>query len=290
MPDLPDCPHDPDWPILARMAIDIPNRLLRIAASCMLAFSPAPALSQADFEGLTCLRAPFTSAKTLEEQTIHSLVVWLRSALVDFESLIELVDDPALEICLGERLFGVQGYFEVDSRRVVLRAELEPGLLRAVAIHELRHAQQDSMGICLDPGLSMQSSARLVMAMEADASAIGAGIAWVLRQAGEPAVWDALADWPGQSDIVQAFEDEIGQSGDFARATAMAFAQWYETEDLRDVYYRAACSAYLDRQDQTHAIAGYDAVDDAAFRTLCRLPNGDAYGCEEPDLGDGRGR
>ncbi|MBM1221455.1 hypothetical protein JQU17_11180 [Ponticoccus sp. SC2-23] len=270
--------------ILNRMATQVLTRLLRIAACSTFACGAVPVFAQTDLEGLTCLSPPFEAAPTEQEQKVRSLVVWLRSALGEFDSLIEILDDPSLEVCLGERLFGIQGYFEVGSRRIVLRADLEPGLMRAVAIHELRHAQQDSMGICLHPDLSMQSSARLVLAMEADASAIGAGIAWVLRQSGEPEVWDALADWPGQSSVVQAFEDEIADSGDFARATTAAFARWYEVDDLREVYYRAACSAYLDRQDQTHAIAGYDSVDDAAFRALCRLPTGDAYDCQEPDL------
>lgn len=266
------------------MCIERRPRWLRALALSLITSLPSIAISEPGPEGLTCLRVSEHDVEGAREQELRSLVLWLRSELDDFGSLVDLLQDPLLEICLAEQLFGMQGYFEVESNRIVLNGTLEPGLQRAVAIHELRHAQQNQMGICLDPALSMRSTARLVLAMEADASAIGAGVAWVLREAGEPGVWEALARWPGQAAVVAAFEAAIDRDGDFAQATAIAFAEWYEVDALRDVYYRAACSAYLDRQDRTHVIAGYGVIDEAAFQALCLLPDGTPYDCEEPDL------
>lgn len=256
----------------------------RVLAPLAVFLGSLPVLADPAVQSLTCLRAPYESSGNDREQRLETLVDWLQSALVDYDSLVSLLEVGPVEFCLGDGLFGMQGYCEVETGRIVLRSDLSGGLMGAVAIHELRHVQQHQMGVCLDPGLSMHSSARLVLAMEADASAITAGIAWGLRSAGQPEVWAALEGWPSQNEIVGAFAKEMEQSADMIRATERAFSAWYEVDDLREVYYNAACSAYLDRQDLTHALPEYGVIGDAAFRALCRLPDGTAYACDEPGV------
>jgi hypothetical protein len=239
------------------------------------------AAAQADMEGLACLAPPYDDPGTPRQSDVATLVTWLRSALEPYGSLAEILEVEPPDICLAERLFGIQGYYEPETHRVVLRGSLLPPLMRAVALHELRHVQQARMGVCPGPDLSMQATGRVTLAMEADASAVSLALAWDLRSAGEPEVWNALANWRSHVTLAKVFEAEMQESGDLARATAAAFAAWYEDDRLRETYYVAACSAYLDRMDESHALPRYGAIASDYLERLCRLPSGQSYPCEE---------
>lgn len=240
------------------------------------------AYAQPDYEGLDCLAPPYDTPTSERQRQAGSLVQWLRIALERYGRLGQILDDDPPEVCLAERLFGIQGYYDPEAGRIVLRDDLPIPLMRAVAIHELRHVHQAELGACPGPTLSMQATARVTLAMEADASAVTLAIAWQLRAEGQAEVWNALSDWPSQAPLARAFAAEMGGSGDLALATAAAFAAWYESEWLRESYYIAACSAYLDRQDRSHALPRYGSIGQEHLETLCRLPGGEPYPCEEP--------
>jgi hypothetical protein len=245
----------------------------------LLPFVPL-AQAQPDFEGLVCLSGPYDSPQTPKEQRISILVEWLHSTLAPYPPLSELMEDDPPEICLAEQIFGAQAYYEPNEHRIVFRETLSPTFMGAVAIHELRHVHQAKLGVCPHPGLSMEATASVILAMEADASAVSLAIAWQLRARGQPETWDALAGWPSYSSLAQTFEAELLESNDIALATGAAFAAWYEIEWLADSYYVAACSAYLDRQDETHALPRYGSVEPDFLETLCTLPNGRPYPCD----------
>ena len=100
----------------------------------------------------------------------------------------------------------------------------------------------------------------MTLAMKADASAVSFVVPWCLREAGDGALWDALADWPSRSDIAAAFAGEMMRGAGVEAAKARAFAQWYASDWRREISYIAACSDYLDRQDRSHALQRYGAA------------------------------
>ena len=262
--------------------------LCRAVCAAAVLFAGTAIAAAQDGEALDCLAPPFDAPESERQREVQALVDWLRVTLAPFGSLGRVLDETPPEICLAGRLFGMQGYLDAGTRRIVLRDDLAPSLMRAVAIHELRHVEQMRRGTCPTEELSMQATGRVVLAMEADASAVSLVVAWSLREAGDPAIWTALSEWPSHADLARAFEAEMGDSGDIAQAAARAFAAWYDTGWLVERYYVAACSGYLDRQDESHALPRYGAIDDAFFDELCRLPGGDGYPCREPELSRGR--
>jgi hypothetical protein len=193
-----------------------------------------------------------------------------------------ILEEEAPDFCLAERLLGIQGYYDVEEHRIVLRNALPPPLMRAIAIHELRHVHQSRMGVCPGPNLSMQATARVTLAMEADASAVSLAIAWDLKAVGQSEVWNALSNWNSHTILAQVFEAEMLESGDLAQATGNAFAAWYEIDWLTEAYYVAACSSYLDRMDATKALPRYGSIGSEYLHALCTLPTGQTYPCEEP--------
>ncbi|MDG4650415.1 hypothetical protein P6F26_18375 [Roseibacterium sp. SDUM158017] len=252
---------------------------MSLAGASPAVTGPEPAVA---VERMDCLAPPYAEAATRREREIASLVGWLRSALVPYDSLLRLLDGDAPEVCIAGNVFGVQGYYDVEAHRVVLKDALAPALMRAVAVHELRHVQQAAIGVCPGPELSMEATAHATLAMEADASAVSLAIAWQLRGAGQGEVWAALAGWDSHATLADAFEAEMSRSGDLAGATAAAFSAWFDHEWLRDAYYLAACSAYLDRQDRTHALPRYGSIAPGYLDSLCRLPDGESYPCAVP--------
>lgn len=238
------------------------------------------ALAQTDLEGLDCLSSPFDAPETAQQQEIAALVGWLQARLAAHGPLAEVLREEPPDFCFGERPLGAQGYYELDTNRIVLRRRLPVGLMRAIAIHELRHVHQTRLGACPNPDMSMHATAQVVMAMEADASAVTLAIAWELKDVGEPEVWNALFAWHTHRSLARAFEEEMQQRGDLGLAASAAFAEWYENASLRESYYLSACSDYLDRQDAANLLPSYGAFDPELLETLCILPNGVPYRCE----------
>lgn len=255
-------------------------------AGLALACLSADALAE-DIGGrrVVCLSAPYEQATTDDEARIQQLAAWLQTALAGHPDLLSALKESAPRICLAETLFGAEGYFDVDGNAIVLREGLSADLMHAVAIHEVRHLHQVQAGSCPAPDNSMKAVARMTLALEADASAISLGVGWSLREAGDPEVWDALAAWPTHADLAGAYEREMMESGDPAQAAAKAFAQWYVSDWRRRSYYLAACSDYLDRQDDTHSLPQYGALASDYLTTICVLPDGQPYPCEEPQSG-----
>lgn len=254
------------------------------AACIAVALSAASgAVAEAGREGFACLAYPFEAPASPRQTEVQALVVWLRATLEPFGDLGRVLRDSPPEICLARDLFGAQGYFDPEAQRIVLREDLPPSMMRAVVIHELRHVEQFRRGACPTDALSMQATARVIMAMEADASAVSLVVAWALREAGDAGVWTALEEWHSHAALARVFEAEMRDSGDLAKAAAGAFAAWYENDWLVEGYYVAACSGYLDRQDQSHALPRYGTIDDTFLDDLCHLPGGPGYPCQEPE-------
>lgn len=232
-----------------------------------------------------CLSAPYAAAEgtgTVETE-IAALVASLAPVLERFPSIAGVLERSRPDICFEERLGTAHGYFEPDAMKIVLRKDLPPGLARGILLHELRHLDQFARGACVPDGLTMQEHARGISAMEADASAISLLMAWDMREAGDPAIWEALAAWPSQADLAAGMAEVFADGGTPAEAVSRTFALWYAREDRVLRYYRSSCSAWLDEQDRSHALDTGGTLDTAYLRRLCALPDGSSYPCEEPD-------
>ena len=232
--------------------------------------------------GEVCLQAPFAGGGAGAVE-LAALVTQARALIAGFPSLVEALEMPGLTICLADRLHSEHGYFEDETRRVVLSGALGQERALAVLLHELRHVDQARVGACPDPGLSMHENARAVFAMEADANAIALLVAWKAREEGDGALWAALAGWDRTADIAAAFAEGMEEGGTPARAASRAFAAWYGSQDRQEAYFLSSCMAYLDRSDRQHALPSYDEVAPEYFEALCRMPDGAAYPCAEPE-------
>ena len=263
------------------------QRVLFLALLVFMIFALKATADRVDSLEAECLSPPYTSAANESEELIGSLVLWLQSALAPYPDLLMELGKDGPEICLAEKIFDAQGYFGADDNRIVIRRDLPMGLMRAVAIHELRHVQQLRAGACPGPSLSMQQHARVTLALEADASAVSLAIAWDLKEKGDAEVWEALFSWPKHADLVPAFNAALLETNDTARATARAFAQWYASDWRRETYYVAACMTYLDRQEEKHINPLYDAAPPGFLEYLCHMPDGEPYPCTEPSFARG---
>ena len=225
-----------------------------------------------------CLAAPYTSP---DAASVRALMDRVAPILADYPSLAQALADQSPVICLSDSTFAALGYFEPETNRVVIDAGLDPDFQLAILLHELRHVEQFSRGLCPDMTLAMEQYARNIWAMEADANAVGLLITWGLRERGDPGPWQALADWPGVADLSVQFETVMAETADVAAASAAAFAQWYENPERRERYYVASCSAYLDQLEDTHALPQYGSLREDFLRELCVLPDGQAFPCIE---------
>ena len=226
---------------------------------------------------ITCGKAPFGN-----DQRLTSIYKTLQQTTQEFAGLNDVLENK-VSLCISETLRDAVGYLEPDSHRIVFAAGLSTGMIQAVGIHELRHAQQYVEGLCPTMNLSMKEFAEGVFAMEADASVTSLFLATHLRNQDAPEMWNALAGWPMQHDIAAAFDRVLNSTSDVKQAASDAFSQWYRNPSRVTAYYTGACMDYLDRLDRAKLVPRYDSLAGGFYDALCYLPNGEDYPCAKPE-------
>lgn len=250
------------------------SRRLPITTCCALLVAAVPAKSET-----TCGSPPFD-----EPHAIAAIVSELKPAVSGFNGLFDTLTNTVHEICVTDTLVVARGYFEPDTRSIVIAQGLPRGLLQAVLVHELRHAEQYSQGLCPSLSLGMKDYAQAVFAMEADASVTNLVVAMHLRETGDSAMWDALAKWPMQADIADAFVETLTRTGDLPQAAHVAFDTWFANDRRTHTYYVSSCMDYLDQTEKQHLLPQYDRIAPDYLGLLCMLPDGAQYTCNVPDL------
>ncbi|MDA7428093.1 hypothetical protein PGB28_06465 [Primorskyibacter aestuariivivens] len=256
----------------------LPDLNLGALACALSVVFAAPAMGET---GMDCAAAPFSEPKDLKE-----LITALEPVFRGFPTLNAGLTSDISEICLLHGPSEAQGYFEPDTRRIVLRAGQPVGLAQAILVHELRHAAQYATGICPGTDLAMADYAEAIFAMEADASVAGLVVADFMRNTGHDEMWQALAGWPMQADIAIAYDTALRDTGDIAQAASTAFDAWYEDPIRRQTYYVSACLDYLDQLERDHLLPRYESLGPSFYSSLCRLPDGTSYDCNRPETGD----
>lgn len=264
----------------ARLAARILCGLLPLVAV------PGPVLADLHPDPV-CVTAPYAAAGDPSGARLVALVERLRVHAAAYPSLLRALDLHEPLICLESRSVGPRGYFDVGTNMIALHDGLAEAQKLAVLIHELRHLDQVGRGVCPSDSLAMEEVARATFAMEADAVAVTAHVAYEAMEAGDSALWEALAQFENYADIPASYAAERAASGSASRAMGAAFGQWYASDWRRDSYYVSTCSAYLDRVDETHRLPGYDLLVGDFYDQLCVMPDGTGYTCRAPE-GDGR--
>ena len=252
--------------------------LLPLAAP---AAEPTPVPWHPDGSAL-CL-APGQTPTSDAQHKLAALLDRMQPVFDGFPSLAEAWDSAAPPLCIEDRGIAARGYLETTSPRIVLRDGLPPGAQALILVHELRHLEQWTRGICLQNGLTMEATARAAFVLEADAAAVTALIAWAEAEAGRDDLWTALQGMPLFADIGATFADRMTAGASVAEATAAAFDAWYADDNRREAYYRAVCSDYLDRLDASKRLAGTAELPKDYLDGVCRLPSGGGYSCAEPE-------
>lgn len=240
--------------------------LLAAAASFVVGVSPG-------WAHITCGQPPFDDSAALSE--VYDA---LSDIVAPFSGLAKVLNND-LTLCLSDAMLVERGYYQPDGRKLVLADDMTPGLTLAVAVHELRHAEQFDTGSCPGLDLAMRDYAQGVFALEADASVTSFVVAAYHRAQGRAAMWDALAAWPMQADLAATFDAKLADTTDITAAASAAFAAWYDREDRKRNYYVAVCSNYLDELDRDHLVPQYNSLPDGYYAALCRLPDGRPYLC-----------
>ena len=246
---------------------------MRFLAALVLMF-PGAAVASA-----VCIEAPYESATSDAQRKLVEIYQSAAIAFDRFPSLGAAIADTSPQLCFSNQMDGAHAYLDADENRIFISPKLTGAMQIAVLLHEIRHLDQITFGICPSDRLAMKEFALATYALEADASAVSLLVAWDMKENGNDKPWLALASWESQSDIAARFEAEIVATGDASFAVSSAFDQWYASDARRESYYLAACSGYLERQDSSKALPQYQLVPAEFYDFLCRLPDGSSYQC-----------
>jgi hypothetical protein len=162
------------------------------------------------------------------DAALDALLQRVTPALEEYPSLRDAVSGIAPAFCISGEPFNALGFYEPETRKIVVSEGLDPDLQLAILFHELRHVEHHARGLCPDLSLSMRDYARAVWAMEADAATISLIVAWDYAEGGDPGPWDALVDQPRFGDIARTFGAVMSEGGDIFTASEAAFTAWYQ--------------------------------------------------------------
>ncbi|MBV6633154.1 MAG: hypothetical protein KI792_08995 [Alphaproteobacteria bacterium] len=205
---------------------------------------------------------------------------------------------------------GAGGVYQTDRRAIEVMPVFSEGGEIVVAAHEYRHGWQDyQLGIADMGDLTKRDYAAQLMMVEADARAFSVGLAWQLKEGGDPRAWDAVLNDPVEHLQANAFQSRIdavrerdgpeAAKSDEAISAAMgdAYNVWFETEENYGPYVqqietnfaakgenwtgtkemRASFGPMVGRlPGRTVGDASYlgmDAVDNARTAALLRVPS-----------------
>ncbi|HSP24806.1 MAG TPA: DUF6782 family putative metallopeptidase [Saliniramus sp.] len=190
-----------------------------------------------------------------------------------------LLSECELNICLDPSTIDCRGYFEPQEHLIAVGVALSRLEMTLILAHELRHFDQHRRGYGPSLTVAMSENIRVSFAMEADAQAITTLFAWSAREAGDPALWQALEALEHSQDIAAAFEEAVAAGATPAGATRAAFTAWYGSSWRRERYRAAAVTHHLDHLDEAKAIPSSAELPPSHFDGLCRMPDGSNYGC-----------
>ena len=246
-------------------------------------FLPPPSFAQIEGRhtnaAAVCLEYDRNTQLTEPQKLAARLLADLGEMLPVLPWILDDYHSSQPEICIDDRPISARGYLDVERNLIGLKSTLNYDEMLVILIHELQHLRQFESGYCPSNDVSMQANARAVFAIEADAMANTALIAWAFRQQGNDRLWGVMSNWEKYSDIAEKFEAEIISSSDLGKAAAAAFQQWYNSEWRKDSYYISSCSDYLDRLDASKLLPSYKTLPGDYLEQLCKLPDGQPYPC-----------
>lgn len=264
------------------------RRLLALCAAVGLALGPA----LADSDGLvppglwhpdpdrSCLPAPVGADLTPQQKRLSDLVQRIEAVAPGPDPLLATIRAQGLDLCIVSREMDALGYFAPLSDRIYLSEQVPDPLLFVIVVHEGRHADQYQRGYCPSTDYSVDEILRMSFAIEADAQAVATLYAWQARERGDSGPWDTLVGLARYSNIADAFDRGMAETGSAVAATARAFDAWYDSAILTTQYFNSVCGAYYDTLDDRHLNPSYELLPEGFFDNLCRLPTGEDYPCE----------
>lgn len=177
------------------------------------------------------------------------------------------------------------GYADPTEKYCALNPQNSVAESIVTLAHELRHAHQFQSRMIYDimpQTYDTKTNIITERAMEADAEAYGCLVAWELKQAGNPSVWnDFMAGYP---EIVAPFEKTLNEGGTIQEARTAAFLGWYENEVRRDGYDRTHLDDLKSTPPQQLKKKLKTASSSAIIAEICKDPDGPSYFTNNPAI------
>lgn len=194
--------------------------------------------------------------------------------------LLQIATDRNVKICVDNITSSERGFFDHEQNLIVINDTLTFPETVLILVHEFRHLDQFSRGFCPIAKFDISEFVRLTFVLEADAQAITTLTAWTMKENGYVEPWHALNAFENYRDIAEEFRISYIKSRDLPTATNASFAQWYHSDWRLESYYASACSNFYYDLEKTKLIQTYGKLPDLFFDTLCTIPGGANYGCQ----------
>ena len=230
-----------------------------------------------------CLFPPYDQSRTEHHRSAQALIAAIEGLHPDPDPLLIVLKENGTAICTEPRPSIARGAYNVEQNVIELRSDLDPGERLLILIHELRHLDQFDRGFCPTVDVDIREMERFTFMVEADAQAVATYYAWQLAQSGQPEAWHAILRLKEYADIGAVFANRVGEGVAPELAVEAAFDAWFTSTWRVETYRLSACTAYLDRLDETKLLRKYDRFPPDYFADLCRLPDGASYDCRGPD-------
>jgi hypothetical protein len=192
-----------------------------------------------------------------------------------------IVGEEGIRLCVDFGIVQGRGWFEPETRTLAVAAGLPREEIVLIVAHEFRHVDQWRRGFRHTTDVTAVEHVRQTYALEADASAFLAWVAWQSRESGDQAIWERALALENYGDIVKALGDAMDDGDGPQAALLAAFRAWYASPWRIDGYWKSACGNYLDLLDARHKAAGQAQHPPDRFAGLCVVEEVGDYGCAD---------
>lgn len=197
---------------------------------------------------------------------------------------VRTLEQLGTAMCLNDHRQSRTAAYGDVTNVLTVKSSLEPSWRLLYALNEARHAVQQTQGMLGSVNTTLEESARISFALEADATATTVLAAWRLREKGDVELWQHLAYDMHYNDLAVVFSQSMVQNKDEMAATRAVFDAWYGKAARIEEEFRNVLARERNQQLWTVERPYFEKLPSNFFDRLGELGDGRNYGANKSPL------
>jgi len=197
---------------------------------------------------------------------------------------VRTLEQLGTAMCLNDSRLARPAAYGETTNMLTVKSSLDPSWKLLYALNEARHAVQQTQGMLGSVNTTLEESARIAFALEADATATTVLAAWRLRQKGDGELWQHLVRDMNYNDLAAVFSQNMAQNKDEMTATRAVFDAWYGKASRIEAEFQNVLARERSQERWPVSRPYFEKLPPNFFDRLGELGDGRNYGANQSPL------